>query len=99
MRSDYQVFKLWFMAVLPLAKDAIHVYVGFGCLLAALLLLRLKLSSFWCLVPGLVVSLIMEALDLRDGYAWGESLKDLINTNAIPFILVALARWRVFNIY
>ena len=47
---------------------------------------------------SLVVSLIMEALDLRDGYAWGESLKDIINTNAIPFILVALARWRVFNI-
>jgi hypothetical protein len=98
MRSDYQLFKLWFMAIMPLAKDAIHVYVGFGCLLVALLLLRIKLSSFWVLVPGLLVSIAMEVLDLRDGYAWGESVKDLVNTNAIPFILVALTRWRVFNV-
>src|SRR4029077_1562108 len=98
MRSDYQLCKLWFMAIMPLAKDAIHVYVGFGCLLVALLLLRIKLSSFWVLVPGLLVSIAMEVLDLRDGYAWGESVKDIINTNAIPFILVALTRWRVFNV-
>ncbi|HVR96226.1 MAG TPA: hypothetical protein VMW27_06415 [Thermoanaerobaculia bacterium] len=98
MTSNYQLFKLWFTAVLPLAKDAIHIYVGFLCLLVSLLLLRLRLTSFWSLVPGLVVSLLMEALDLRDGYAWAESAKDLINTNLIPFLFVLLARWRVINI-
>jgi hypothetical protein len=98
MNSNYQLFKLWFMAVLPLAKDAIHIYVGVLCLMVSLLVLRLRLSSFWSLLPGLVVSLVMEALDLRDGYGWTESLKDLINTNMIPLLFVVLARWRVINI-
>lgn len=98
MSSNYQLFKLWFTAVLPLAKDAIHIYVGVLCLMAALLVLRLRLTSFWSLVPGLVVSLIMEALDLRDGYGWAESLKDFVNTNLIPFLIVILIRWRVINI-
>ena len=36
-------------------------------------------------------------LDLRDGYGWAASLKDLVNTNLIPFLLVLLTRWRTFN--
>jgi hypothetical protein len=40
----------------------------------------------------------MEILDLRDGYGWAASAKDLVNTNLIPFLLVLLARWRVFEI-
>lgn len=98
MKSDYQVFKLWWVSVLPLTKDAIHVYIGFLCLLLALILFRRSLSSFTALVPGLVVSVAMEILDLRDGYSWTESVKDLINTNLIPFLLVLLTRWRTFNV-
>jgi hypothetical protein len=98
MRSNYQLFKLWWLSVLPLTQDAIHVYIGFLCLLVSLILLRRRLTSYWALVPGLLVSLAMEVLDLRDGYAWTESLKDLINTNLIPFLIVALTRWRVFNL-
>jgi hypothetical protein len=96
--SAYQLFKLEFLSRVPLAKDAVHVYVGFVSLLAALLLLRRPLRSFWVLVPGLAVSLAMELLDLRDDLAWighfrwAASLKDLVNTNAIPLVLVLLAR-------
>ena len=97
MKSDYQVFKLWWVSVLPLTKDAIHVYIGFLCLLLALILFRRKLSSFTALIPGLVVSVAMEILDLRDGFGWAASLKDLVNTNLIPFLLVLLTRWRTFN--
>lgn len=97
MKSDYQVFKLWWVSVLPLTKDAIHVYIGFLCLLLALILFRRSLGSFTALIPGLVVSITMEIFDLRDGYAWSESVKDLINTNMIPFLLVLLTRWRTFN--
>ena len=97
MKSDYQLFKLWWVSVLPLTKDAIHVYIGFLCLLLALILFRRKLSSFTALIPGLVVSVAMEILDLRDGYGWAASLKDLVNTNLIPFLLVLLTRWRTFN--
>ncbi|MFL6202761.1 MAG: hypothetical protein ACJ76J_26630 [Thermoanaerobaculia bacterium] len=97
MKSDYQVFKLWWVSVLPLTKDAIHVYIGFLCLLLALILFRRKLGSFTALIPGILVSITMEVFDLRDGYAWMESVKDVVNTNLIPFLLVLLTRWRTFN--
>lgn len=98
MQSDYQLFKLGWLAVLPLTKDAIHIYIGFLCLLVALILFRRRLTSFWALAPGLLVSLVMEAFDLRDGYGWLASLKDLVNTNLIPFVLVLLARWQTINV-
>lgn len=98
MSSDYQLWKLWWLAVLPLAKDAFHVYIGFLCLLVSLIVLRLPLSSFRALALGLFVSLLMEALDLREGYTIGESAKDLVNTNLIPFVLVLLTRWKTFNV-
>jgi hypothetical protein len=97
MKSDYQIFKLWWVSVLPLTKDAIHVYIGFLCLLLALILFRRRLGSFTALIPGLLVSITMEVLDLRDGYGWAESVKDLVNTNLIPFLLVLLTRWQTFN--
>lgn len=97
MRSGYQIFKLWWLAVLPLTKDAIHVYIGFLCLLISLIVLRRRLTSYWAAVPGLLVSVGMEILDLRDGYGWIASAKDLVNTNLIPFVLVTLARLRTFN--
>jgi len=98
MKSTYQLFKLGILAVLPLTKDAIHVYIGFLCLLVALIVLRRKLSSFWCLVPGLLVSCAMEVFDLRDGFPWQESVKDILNTNLMPIVLVLLARWQAFNL-
>jgi hypothetical protein len=98
MSSNYQLFKLWWLAVLPLTKDAIHVYIGFLCLLIALVVLRRRLTSFWALAPGLLVSVIMEVLDLRDGYGWAESFKDLVNTNLMPLVLVTLARLRTFEV-
>lgn len=98
MQSNYQLFKLGWLAILPLTKDAIHIYIGFLCLLLALILFRRKLSSFQALIPGLVVSVAMEVLDLRDGYDWLASAKDLVNTNLIPFVLVLLSRWQTFNV-
>ena len=38
MHSSYQILKLWVLAVIPLTKDAIHIYIGFLCLLPAVLL-------------------------------------------------------------
>src|SRR6185503_17384350 len=97
MKSDYQVFKLWWVSVLPLTKDAIHVYIGILCLLLALIVLRRRLSSFTALIPGILVSVAMEVFDLRDGFGVLASLKDLVNTNLIPFLLVLLTRWRTYN--
>ena len=98
MRSNYQLFKLGWLAVLPLTKDAIHIYIGFLCFLVALILFRRRMTSFWALLPGILVSMAMEYFDLRDGFGWLASLKDLVNTNLIPFVLVLLARWRTINV-
>lgn len=97
MKSDYQTLKLWTLGVLPLAKDAIHVYIGFLCFLFALVVLRRRLSSYSALIPGLLVAISMEYFDLRDGYAWLESAKDIANTNLLPLVLVTLARLKAFN--
>lgn len=98
MKSNYQIFKLWLLASLPLAKDAIHIYIGFFCFLLALIVLRRRLSSYTALIPGLLVATAMEILDLRDGYAWLESVKDIANTNLIPFLFITLARMETFNV-
>ncbi|HTG35787.1 MAG TPA: hypothetical protein VLB76_22920 [Thermoanaerobaculia bacterium] len=98
MKSSYQLFKLWWLAVLPLTKDAIHIYIGFVLLLIALIVFRRRLSSYQALIPGLLVSLVMEVFDLRDGYSLGASVHDIINTNLLPFVFVTLARLQIFNL-
>jgi hypothetical protein len=98
MRSDYQIFKLWVLAVIPLTKDAIHVYIGFLCLLVGLVVFRRRLSSWQALIPGLLVSLLLEVFDLRDGYSLSASLHDIVNTNLMPVVLVTLARLQAFNV-
>ena len=95
--STYQRIKLVVLSLLPLTKDAIHVYLGCASLLATAALLRWPLGSYRVLVPGLLLSLAMEAADLRDGLRedqlnWAASLHDLVNTNLIPLVIVLLAR-------
>jgi len=98
--SLYQGLKLRVLSIVPLAKDAIHVYIGFGCYAATALLFRLPLGSARALLPGFLVSLGMEYFDLRDNLRahgrllWADSLKDIVNTNLIPLVLVLLARRR-----
>jgi hypothetical protein len=98
--STYQALKLRVLAIVPLAKDAIHVYIGVGCYAATLLLFRLPLASARALIPGFLVSLGMECFDLRDNlrdngrFLWADSLKDVVNTNLIPLAIVLLARLR-----
>lgn len=96
--SGYQRLKIEFLALVELSKDAVHVYIGVLCLLVTLLLMR---RVRWkALLPGLIVSLAMEAVDLRDNWRdderlhWRASLHDVLNTNALPVLLVALLRTR-----
>jgi hypothetical protein len=98
--SAYQLLKLKVLGAVPLAKDAAHIYIGFACFVLAVTVLRIRPTSFKAVLPGLIVSLLMEVPDLRDGLAstghlrWGDSLKDVANTNLIPLVLVALFRVR-----
>jgi hypothetical protein len=95
--SQYQLFKLRLLAYVPVSKDAAHVYIGMICLLFALLALRIPLRAYRALLPGLVVALAMEVLDIRDDLSvgqprWGASLHDIVNTNLLPVVLVTVAR-------
>lgn len=96
--SDYQLLKLRVLDVIPITKDAAHIYVGMACLLLALLIFRAPLRSYWAVIPGLVAALAMEVFDLRDDRAslghfrWSASFKDVVNTNLLPCVLVTLAR-------
>ena len=96
--SDYQLLKLRILQTVPIAKDAAHIYIGFACLLLAVIVFRIPLREWKALVPGLIATVVMEALDLRDNYAderalrWAASFKDVVNTNLVPVVLVLVAR-------
>ena len=96
--SEYQLLKLRVLDIVPVAKDAAHIYVGFACLLLAVLVFRIPLRAWKALIPGVIATVVMEALDLRDnmtdgtGLRWAASSRDVVNTNLIPVVLVALAR-------
>lgn len=100
LHTLYQSLKLQAARMLPLTNDTIHIYVGFGCYVITVALFRLKPSSIWALLPGILVSVLMEVSDLRAELLadqvprWLNSLKDIVNTNLIPFVLVLLSRLR-----
>ena len=100
MRSPYQQLKNQILSIIGFSKDAIHIYIGVGCLLLSILVLRLPPSAYRALILGLVVSFAMEALDLRDNVRYREttralaSVHDLLNTNLLPFLIVLALRLR-----
>ncbi|HUG53203.1 MAG TPA: hypothetical protein VMR21_06360 [Vicinamibacteria bacterium] len=96
--SEYQLLKLRVLDVIPISKDAAHVYVGMACLLLTLFVFRVPLRSYRALIPGLIAALAMEVFDLRDDRAslgrfrWEASVKDVVNTNLLPLVIVTAAR-------
>ena len=97
--SKYDHLKNLIISILHLSKDATHIYIGFFSLIAAVVFLRKPLTSSVVLLPGLLISFGIEVLDLLVDYLeshsirWGASIHDLMNTNLIPVLLVALAYW------
>lgn len=100
MRSPYQQLKNEILSAVGLSKDAVHVYIGVGCFLLSILVLRFAPTAYRSLILGLVVSLAMEAMDLRDNFRYREttrvmaSLHDLLNTNLLPFLVLVSLRLR-----
>ena len=101
MRSPYQQLKGQILAVVGLSKDAVHLYIGLGCFLLSILVLRFSPTQYRSLILGFVVSLGMEALDLRDNVRYREttralaSLHDLVNTNLLAYLIVVALRLRL----
>jgi uncharacterized membrane protein SirB2 len=100
MRSEYQLLKRQVLEVLPVSKDAVHMYIGIGCLLISIFALRMPPAAWRSLLLGLLASIVMEALDLRDNVRYPatvravEAVHDLINTNLAAFAFVLTMRLR-----
>ena len=79
-----------------------HVYVGFACFMIAVVLFRRSSRTIQALIPGLILSLLVEVVDLHDDIRslghlrWAASVKDIVNTNLIPVVLFMAARWDVW---
>ena len=101
MRSPYQQLKGQILSVVGLSKDAVHLYIGIGCFLVSILVLRFAPTAYRSLALGLLFSFVMEALDLRDNVRYREttralaSLHDVVNTNLLPYLIVVALRLRL----
>ena len=106
---DFTAFKMNVVETTGLAKDALHIYVGVGVYLLCLVALRpiIKsqgIRSFIALIIVTCIALLGEYLDNRDtieslgltGLSRDQilaSIRDLINTCMLPYVLFALNKW------
>jgi len=106
---DFTAFKMNVVETTGLAKDALHIYVGVGVYLLCLVALRpiIKsqgIRSFIALIVVTCIALLGEYLDNRDtieslgltGLSREQilaSIRDLINTCMLPYVLFALNKW------
>jgi hypothetical protein len=101
MRSPYQQLKNVILSVAGVSKDAVHIYIGIGCFLVSVLVLRFAPTAYRALLLGFLVSVTMELLDLRDNVRYREvtravaSMHDLFNTNLLPYLIVVALRLRL----
>lgn len=93
-------------AILP--GELILILLGLGCYLATCLVLRRPLTWAWALVPGLALSLMIEAWEIWDHYGaaglarssggqiaaiLGRHLKDIAIMNLPAVAVFAVAVW------
>ena len=106
---DFTAFKMNVVETTGLAKDALHIYVGVGVYLLCLVALRpiIKsqgIRSFIALIIVTCIALLGEYLDNRDtieslgltGLSRDQilaSIRDLINTCMLSYLLFALNKW------
>ena len=106
---DFTAFKMNVIEVTGLAKDALHIYVGVGAYLLCLIVLRpiIKsqgIRSFIALIIVTGIALLGEYLDNREtidslglaGLSREQlvaSIRDLINTCLLSYVLFALTKW------
>lgn len=83
-----------------LDRDALHIYAAILILFATVWLCRLNLSDWRGLIPLVVLELLNEFADLRyeiwppadRGMQWWASAHDIVNTFAVPVLLILVAR-------
>ena len=88
--------KIWIVDFVGLERDALHVYFGVLLQLTVALFCRRGIASLWPIFVVLGLESFNEYMDLtstiHDGgieeASWHESRKDLLNTMALPLILM-----------
>lgn len=91
-------FKLFVAHALGVSMDALHVLVGVGAQLAFALVLRTSVSAWRPWFALLVLVLLNEAWDYSvepwpsGAMQFGEAVKDVLLTMAVPTVLLLLAR-------
>lgn len=111
---DFTAFKMNVIEVTGLAKDALHIYVGVGVYLLCLIALRpiiksQNIKAFISLIVVTGIALLGEYLDNREtiktlglaGLSREQlvaSIRDLINTCLLSYVLFALIKWtKIFH--
>jgi len=98
--SWYNHLKTGISYVIPETHHNLHhIYVGFLAFLLSGVFLRRKYSEPVCLLPGLVISILMEALDLGDDWitanhiGWNFYVYGFVTTNLLPLVLFLFIRF------
>ena len=97
--ADWHQTKLFFEHASGVSMDALHVIAGSLIFILVAILSKRGLRSRLPLLTLLVLELTNEAYDLGveqwpdPGMQYGEGLKDILLTIAIPTLLFAVARW------
>ncbi len=85
-----------------MGRDSLHLYIGFFCLFIMIIFWKDK-RSFLVLVPGLLLSFLLEIADLHDDgqwlgyYRWSASFHDIVNTNLLPLLTFLIFRRYISN--
>ena len=96
---SWHEWKLFLERSAAFGLDAVHVIVGVLLMLAAALLLRKPLSSWWPWLVVLVSTFINEFIDLwverwpSAAMQYGEGSRDLLLTMLLPTVLTVTGRW------
>ncbi|MDB5614554.1 MAG: hypothetical protein JWQ22_2207 [Devosia sp.] len=85
-----------FSELLNLSKDALHIHIGIGLYVIAMLAFRRGPGSWWPWLTVLGFELLNEAIDIfHHGFSHLEvsgSIKDLFNTMFWPSVVLTAAR-------
>jgi hypothetical protein len=98
MDSLYQTSKLYLLDLIPISRDAFHVYIGMTIFLIFFFFCRSSKISWKLLIPVFVVSILLECVDLVDdamsigSMRIGASFHDIINTNLIPALTLLILK-------
>ena len=93
-------------SAIGLSPDTMLVFLGLGCFLITCLIARQPLTWAWALLPGILISIVLESIEIWDHYGikgfFGEETlniaaillrhsKDVLIMNLGPLLVVLVA--------